>query len=130
MKAIVIILSNGTRQFYVYEPEHIYCQFKKICANSGLMFIESKVEFEIIIENFIPIENGITYKGRGIYDKYLKKCNRVLTDEEGTKYSIEYYDETTDAIKIIPDLKIILIENSKSRKYAQPSTLKRRFNML
>jgi S-adenosylmethionine/arginine decarboxylase-like enzyme len=110
MKAIVII-SNGIKQFYVYKQEHIYNQFKKVCVNSGLMFIESKAAFEYIIENFIPIENGITYKGRGIYDKDLKKCNRVLTDEVGTKYSIEYYDETTDAVKMIPDLKGILIES-------------------
>jgi hypothetical protein len=107
MKAIAII-SNGIKQFYVYKPEHIYSQFKKVFVNSGLMFIESKTEFEYIIENFIPIENGITYKGRGIYDKDFKKCNRVLTDEVGTKYSIEYYDETTDAIKMIPDLQVIM----------------------
>ena len=114
MKAIVIAVKNGTTEFLPFENEEIYTQFRKLCHNSGMAYIESEESFEELKDNFIPLEIDKKYQGAGIYD-FDGDLHEMLKDENETSYHIiENYNENYNEknIDLIKSLKDIIVENN------------------
>lgn len=99
MKAIVIEVKNGTTEFLPYSTDEIYIDFRKLCRNSSMLYIDTEEEFDELKDTYIPLETFKEYQGAGVYD-YDGNKYPVLKDSGGTVYYIiENYTQTVNNIK-------------------------------